>query len=183
MHRHLWMTVSAAAVVGLGLAASAPARADGTLVWGDNPPASMDPHAIFDVPMQFVLLNVYDGLYRYVDNPPELEPWLAESHEVSEDGLTWDFTLREGITFHDGSALTAEDVVYSFQRLLAMGQAPAGAFKPILKAENVSAVDERTVRFVLDEPYAPFLAALPIVAIVNPDVVKEHEQDSDWGAA
>jgi peptide/nickel transport system substrate-binding protein len=183
MHRHLWTTASAAAVVALGFALSTPARAEGTLIWGDNPPSSMDPHAVFDVPMQFVLLNVYDGLYRYVGNPPKLEPWLAESHTVSKDGLTWEFTLREGVTFHDGSVLTAEDVVYSFQRLLAMGLAPAGAFKPILKAENVTAVDERTVRFVMNEPYAPFLAAVPVVAIVNPDLIKENEENGDWGAA
>jgi peptide/nickel transport system substrate-binding protein len=183
MALRLWTSAIAAAVVALGLVTSPPTRAEGTLVWGDNPPASMDPHAIFDVPMQFVLLNVYDGLYRYVGNPPELVPWLAESHTVSDDGLTWDFTLREGATFHDGSTITTEDVVYSFQRLLGMAQAPAGAFKPILSADNVSAVDDRTVRFVLDKPYAPFLAAVPIVAIVNPRVLKEHEQNGDWGAA
>ncbi|MGH6943523.1 MAG: ABC transporter substrate-binding protein, partial [Geminicoccaceae bacterium] len=166
----------------LGLGVSAPAQADGTLLWGDNPPAAMDPHAIYDVPMQFILLNVYDGLYRYVGNPPELEPWLAESHTVSDDGLTWEFKLREGATFHDGSEITANDVVYSFQRLLAMGKAPSGAFQPILKPENVTAVDKYTVRFVLDKPYAPFLAAVPIVAVVNPRVIKPHEQNGDWGA-
>ena len=152
------------------------------LVWGDTLPKGLDPHVVYDVPMQFVLLNSYDGLYRYIGNPPELSPWLAESHEVSDDGLTWTITLKPDVTFHDGSPLTADDVVYSFTRLLEMGQGPSGAFKPVLQPDNVTKVDDLTVQFVLDQPYAPFLAALPLVAIVNEDLVKEHEQDGDWGA-
>ena len=91
-------------------------------------PANLDPHQVFDVPMQAVMLNAYDGLYRYQNDPPELVPWLAESHTVSEDGLVWEFTLRCGVKFHDGSDLTAEDVVYCFQRVLGLKLAPAGAF-------------------------------------------------------
>ena len=152
------------------------------LVWGDTLPATLDPHAVFDVPSQFILLNVYDGLYRYQGNPPQLVPWLAEKHTVTEDGLTWEFSLREGIAFHDGSPMTAADVVYSFRRLLAMNKAPAAAFTPVLKAENVSAPDARTVRFVLSVPYAPFLAAMPLVAIVNPRVIAANEKAGDRGA-
>ncbi|WP_158292101.1 ABC transporter substrate-binding protein [Paracraurococcus ruber] len=151
------------------------------MVWGDALPATLDPHAIFDVPSQFVLLNVYDGLYRYQGNPPQLVPWLAETHGVTADGLTWDFTLREGIRFHDGSAMTAEDVVYSFRRLLAMNRAPAAAFTPVLKPENVTALDARRVRFVLSTPYAPFLAAMPLVAIVNPRLLQANEKNGDMG--
>src|SRR5262249_22043656 len=133
-------------------------------------------------PMLAYSLNTYDNLYRYEGNPPEMKPWLAVSHSVSEDGLTWDFKLREGAKFHDGSEITADDVVYSFRRVLALGKAPSGAFKPVLKPDNVTAPDKHTVRFVLDKPYAPFLAAVPIVMIVNPRVIKGHEQNNDWGA-
>lgn len=168
----------------LALLPLAPAMAQQRpLVWGDTLPATLDPHAIFDVPSQFVLLNVYDGLYRYQGNPPELVPWLAESHTTSADGLTWEFTLREGMTFHDGSPLAAEDVVYSFRRLLAMNRAPAAAFAPVLKPENVTAVDARRVRFVLSTPYAPFLAAIPLVAIVNQRAIAPHVANNDWGTA
>ena len=153
------------------------------LVWGDTLPATLDPHAIFDVPSQFVLLNAYDGLYRYQGNPPRLEPWLAESHTTSPDGLTWEFTLRPGIKFQDGSDMTAEDVVYSFRRLLGMNRAPAAAFSPVLKAENVTAIGPRNIRFVLSRPYAPFLSAIPLVAIVNPRVLAPNVVNNDWGAA
>lgn len=160
--------------------AQAPQR---PLVWGDSLPATLDPHAIFDVPSQFVLLNVYDGLYRYQNNPPQLVPWLAESHTTSADGLNWEFTLRQGIKFQDGSDMTAEDVVYSFRRLLTMNRAPAAAFSPVLRPENVTATGPRTVRFVLSRAYAPFLSAMPLVAIVNPRVLAQHTVNDDWGAA
>ena len=181
----MWRTLpgAVAAAAWLLMAATADAGQPGVLVSGDNLPANVDPHQIFDVPMQFYSLNTYDNLYRYQGNPPKLEPWLARSHTVSGDGLTWEFTLRPGVKFHDGSEMSAEDVVWSFKRVLAIGKAPAGTFKPVLRPDNITAPDKSTVRFVLDKPYAPFLAAIPIVMIVNPRVVKEHEANADWGAA
>ena len=88
-------------------------------------PANLDPHQIQDLGMTQYALNTYDNLYRYEDNPPKMRPWLATDHTVSADGLIWEFKLREGVKFHDGSEVTGADVVYSFQRLLALGRAPA----------------------------------------------------------
>jgi peptide/nickel transport system substrate-binding protein len=176
-----------AAMTAIALAIAAPAAVNaqdkGVLVWGDTLPAGLDPHAIFDVPMQFVLLNVYDTLYRYIGNPPDLQPWLASGYTVSEDGLTWHFKLVPGAKFHDGSEITANDVVYSFRRVLQMKRGPAGAFLPVLKPEGISAVDGQTVRFVLDKPYAPFLSAIPLVAIVNQKLVDANIKDGDFGSA
>src|SRR5215468_9545410 len=76
----------------------------------ESPYDTMDPHAAFDVGRVAVRLNLYDGLYRWLDNPPKLEPWLAESHAVSQDGLTYIFKLRKGAKFHDGAEVTADDV-------------------------------------------------------------------------
>ena len=78
----------------------------------ESPYDTMDPHAAFDVGRVAVRLNLYDGLYRWLDNPPKLEPWLAESHTISPDGLTYTFKLRRGAKFHDGTEITAEDVRY-----------------------------------------------------------------------
>ncbi|SDB47410.1 ABC transporter substrate-binding protein [Belnapia rosea] len=159
------------------------AATPGVLVRSDSPPANLDPHQLFDVPMMGYALNAYDGLYRYENNPPELQPWLAEGHTASADGLEWEFRLRPEVRFHDGAPLTAEDVVYSFRRVLALGKAPASAFLGILKPENVTAPDARTVRFRLERAYGPFLAAIPIVAIVNSRLVRANEKDGDHGAA
>lgn len=184
MKRSSFLALAGALSLGLAAPLTAAAQQDKqALVWGENLPAGLDPHAIFDVPMQLVLLNMYDTLYRYIGNPPKLEPWLAASHTVSEDGLTWNFKLVPGVKFQDGSPLTANDVVYSFRRLLGMKRGPAGAFLPVLKPEGVTAPDAETVRFVLDKPYAPFLAAMPLVAIVNQKLVEASVKDNDFGSA
>lgn len=159
------------------------AATPGLMVRSDGQPQNLDPHQVFDVPMMGYALNAYDGLLRYENSPPTLEPWLAVSHTASEDGLDWEFRLRPGVAFHDGSPLTSSDVVYSFRRVLALGKAPASAFLPILKPENVTAPDPLTVRFRLDRPYGPFRAAIPIVAVVNEKLVRANERGNDWGAA
>ena len=62
---------------------------------------TLDPHQVFDVGRVAVRLNLYDGLYRWEDNPPKIQPWLAEGYTVSDDGLKWTFTLKPGSKFHD----------------------------------------------------------------------------------
>ena len=66
------------------------AATPGVLVRSNTPPANLDPHQLYDVPMMGYALNTYDGLYRYENNPPELLPWLAEGHTASTDGLDWE---------------------------------------------------------------------------------------------
>jgi peptide/nickel transport system substrate-binding protein len=156
--------------------------ADNAMVWGDALPKNLDPHDPYDVPAALIQLNVYDNLYRYQGNPPQLQPWLAESHTASRDGRTWEFKLRRGVKFHDGSELTAEDVVWSIKRIIGLGKAAAGPLKAA-KIESVTAVDKSTVRFVLEKPYAPFLSIIPVATIVNRRVVEPHVKDNDWGNA
>lgn len=175
--------LAAGALVAGALPSSAYAADATTLVSGFALPGNLDPHQVYDVPMQAMMLNTYDNLYRYQGDPPRIEPWLAESHTVSADGLTWEFKLRPGIKFHDGSPMTAEDVVYSFRRVLALALAPAGAFLKILKPEKVTAPEPLLVRFQLETSYAPFFAAIPSISIVNPRAIKPHEKDGDWGKA
>lgn len=99
---------------------------------------------------------VYDTLFA-MDENFEVQPQMAEGHEVSEDGLTYTITLRDGLTFHDGDPVTAEDVVASLERWGArdgMGQQLMAA------TESLTAVDERTVELVLAEPYGLVLESL-----------------------
>lgn len=102
--------------------------------------------------------KVVEGLLRLgADLVPE--PLLAQAlPEVSDDGLTWTYTLREGVRFHDGSPLTADDVVYTYTSALDPDLAsPVAADLTALAA--VEAVDERTVRFTLHHPHASFPVA------------------------
>ncbi len=157
--------------------------ASGILRWGGNLPNGLDPHTVFDVPSAFVRANVYDSLFEYDGTPPEPIPLLVTGSEVSDDALTFTFTLRDDVRFHDGRALTSEDVVYSFRRVLALARGPASTFAPILDPEGIEAPEPHVVRFTLKNTYAPFLASLPMVAIVNSALLQEHETDGDWGSA
>jgi peptide/nickel transport system substrate-binding protein len=120
----------------------------GTLVaaiGGD--PDQLDPHTTTSSFAFTVLENVYDTLVQPGDDLTP-EPALAESWETSDDLLTWTFTLREGVTFHDGSPLTASDVVASFERIAEEG---ANAFR-LGAVEAYEAPDDRTVVMELNRP-------------------------------
>jgi peptide/nickel transport system substrate-binding protein len=95
------------------------------------------------------------------DDAMQPVPVLAESWEVNADGTEWTFRVRQGVTFHDGSPLTAEDVVYSFQRILDPATAsPAVAEIAGVKPENFHAVDRQTVKVIFDTPMVELPALL-----------------------
>jgi peptide/nickel transport system substrate-binding protein len=144
---------------------------------------TVDPHAAFDVGRVAVRLNIYDGLMRWQKNPAVLEPWAAESYTISPDGLVYRFTLKRGITFHDGTEMKASDVVYSLERILGIGKGAASLFKSMVAPGAGRAVDAYTVEFTLTKPSAIFLAIVPEIHIVNAALVKKHESGGDWGQA
>ena len=172
----------------LGLLVASPVAAETlgkneVINWGEAAPDTLDPHTLLTYGNTYTKLNLYDTLYRTTGNPPQLVPWIATNHTVSDDGLTWTFTLKQGVKFHSGAELTSEDVVYTFQRLLGLKQAASAPFWPILKSEKITAPDHYTVRFVLEKSYAPFLSALPLAGIVEKKVVEAHAKDGDWAAS
>src|SRR5437879_4302618 len=143
----------------------------------------MDPQPACDVGRVAVRLNLDDGLYRWLDNPPKLEPWLAESHTVSSDGLTYTFKLRRGAKFHDGAEVTAEDVRYSTERILAGKKGAAALLATMVAPGTTKALDRHTVQFTLIKPASIFLAVVPEVHVVNTALLKKNEKDGDGGAA
>jgi peptide/nickel transport system substrate-binding protein len=144
---------------------------------------TMDPHAAFDVGRIAVRLNLYDGLMRWQANPAKLEPWVAESYQITNGGLTYTFKMRKGVKFHDGTAVKASDVVYSIERILALGKGAASLFKTMIAPGKSRAVDDYTVEFTLTKPSAIFLAIVPEIHILNATLVKKNEANNDWGAA
>lgn len=119
--------------------------------------SSLDPHLIErDVELQ-VLVNLYNGLIS-LNSELEPEPDLAEDWEWDSDTEVT-FYLREGVQFHDGSTLTAEDVKFSFERVLDedFGSPWRSQFLPI---SNVVVQDETTVTLELDAPFAPLEAVI-----------------------
>ncbi len=101
---------------------------------------------------------IFDGLTRY-DETGALVPALAREWQVSEDGLSVTFTLRDDVQWHDGEPFTAEDVVFTY-RLLQNEAFPAPAgLRTLWQAVTVSSSDEQSVTITLPEPYSPFLDA------------------------
>ncbi len=174
-----------ALVLAVALAtAMKPAAAETRFIFANESPYdTLDPHVVFDVGRVAVRLNLYDGLYRWLDNPPVLHPWLAESQTVSPDGLTYTFKLRRGAKFHDGAEVTADDVVYSAERILALKKGAASLLSTMIAPGSTKAIDKYTVQFVLTKPVAIFLAVVPEVHVVNSALLKKHEKESDWGGA
>jgi ABC-type transport system substrate-binding protein len=173
-----------AAIAAATTVAAGEAWAQGKYVHANNSGYdNLDPHVVFDVGRAASRINFYDGLLRWVDNPPKMIPWLAESYTSSPDGKTWTFTLRKGVKFHDGSEMTADDVVYSIERMLATKKGASTLFLPIIDPGSTKAPDKYTVVFTLKEPSAIFLATVPEILVVNAKLVKKNEKDGDWGQA
>ena len=161
-------------------AAAAP---PGVLIVGQTAePKSLDPHTVTALNDFRIAANLYDGLVRYRDGTLEIEPALAESWTVSEDGTVYTFHLRPGITFHDGTAFDAEAVAFNFRRMLEAdhpyhdtGPFPLAHFFAAIR--EIEVVDPLTVRFRLDAPFAPLLSnlAYPTGFMVSPAAVRK------WG--
>ena len=144
-------------------------------------PKSLDPAAVTAVNDFRILMNMYDGLVRYKSGTLEVEPALATSWEISEDGTTYTFSLREGVTFHDGAPFNAEAVKFNFDRMLKedhpfhdTGPFPLAFF--FSAVQDVTVIDDMTVQFKLDAPYAPFLSnlAYPTGLLVSPASVEQY---------
>lgn len=137
-------------------------------------PDQLDPHVTSSYFSFQVLENVYDTLVE-PDEDLAMQPALAESWETSDDGLTWTFTLREGVTFHDGSDFTADDVVYSFNRIIDEELSTSWRFSAV---KSVKAVDDTTVEIKVNQPSPNLLANIggfKGVAIVSEDNVKSGD--------
>ena len=148
---------------------------------GNQTVPNLDPHVRYDWSTRMIQQGVYDALLKYEGNPPRIVPWLAERYEVSPDGLTYTFHLVGTAKFHNGDPVDAEAVRFSFERGLKLNAGIAWMLKDFLKPENVTAVDARTVRFVLDRPYAPFISYVPWWYIVNPKQVVANQDGDDLG--
>ncbi|MGH9174498.1 MAG: ABC transporter substrate-binding protein, partial [Vicinamibacterales bacterium] len=103
-----------------------------------------------------LIANLFSSLVQF-DEQLGLVPDLAEDWDVSEDGTVYTFHLREGLTFHNGDPLVADDIIYTYERTLNPDFASAHAYKLEL-IQDVTADDEVTVTFTMSEPFAPFLA-------------------------
>ncbi|MDQ7843003.1 MAG: ABC transporter substrate-binding protein [Armatimonadota bacterium] len=152
-------------------------RYGGTLRAGmQTDPVGLDPHLTTATATRNMMENVYDTLVM-VNAQGRYVPALAESWTTSEDGLTWTFRLRAGVRFHNGRALTADDVVYSINRIRDPNtKSPrAGDFAEV---DSVTASGPSTVVIRLKRPFSPLLAKLAFSTnVIVPREVVERDGD------
>ena len=170
-----WKTTLAAGLIA-AITWAAPALAGGTLRLDEVPVGELDPAKASDYADSILMFNIYDTLIMPVQGGPGHVPHLAESWSGS--GKTYTFKLRKDVKFQSGNPLTAEDVVYSLDRMKALGAGLSYLFGDV---ESAEAVDRHTVRFNLSQPYAPFVASLLRLPIVDKALVVANKGDSEWG--
>lgn len=110
----------------------------------------------------WTMLNIYDQLLRVSESGQEVEPCLAESYELSDDLLTYTFALRSGVTFHDGSPVTAADVKYCIDRVSTSEE--SGWLSLFSVVDSTEAPDGSTFVLKVKEPWAPMIANLALFA-------------------
>lgn len=127
------------AALATGLPDAAIATEGKRFVTANNSPYdTLDPHAVFDIGRIASRLNMYDCLVRWVDNPPRLDLWLASRIDVSPDGMTYTVALKPDAKFHDGAPVTADDVVFSMERILGLKQGAYGLFKSVIEPQRLA---------------------------------------------
>lgn len=150
---------------------------DKIITMGVSGTPDLDPAVATTGSSCIAVVNIYDTLvYPGKDG---LEPRVAERWEASDDGLTYTFYLKKGIKFHNGDELTASDVAFSMNRLLAIGEGYAYLFADSM--DSVEAPDDYTVVFHLKKTFGPFVSALVRLPILNEEQVMANKQDGPYG--
>ena len=167
-----YAALASVALPAVALPAIAGAAPAGTLVIADSEtPENLDPANASNSTVDELLIGAYDALVQFTAGDLTVSPRLAKSWAVSPDGLTYTFTLRNDVTFHDGSKLTAADVKFTVDRLRA---AKANVLNDAGPLSAADIVDDHTVKLTLSAPFGPFLPALSRIYIVSKASVAPH---------
>ena len=152
---------------------------------------TLDPAEIFEFSGAEYAGNTYDRLIGYdVNDVSKIHGVVAESWTISEDGRTYTFKIRSGITFASGNPLTAEDAAFSLQRAVILNKSPAFiltqfGFSSDNVKETIRAVDPITLILQTDQAYAPtfllYCLTATISSVVDKKEVLAHEQNGDLG--
>jgi oligopeptide transport system substrate-binding protein len=182
----------------LALAVAAPVLAQDAKPGGEiivtykDDVSTLDPAIGYDWQNWSMIKSLFDGLMDYEPGTTNLRPDLAESYEISPDGMTFTFKLRSGVKFHNGRELTAEDVKYSIERVVDPAtQSPGAGFFGSIKGveavssgqsksiEGIKVVDPTTIKFELSRPDATFLHVMAInfAHVVPKEAVEEYGAD------
>lgn len=162
------------------LASGLSRKAQDNLFYGvASEPIGLDPALVDDNDSSNVNSNIYETLLKYKNDSIDLEPGLAQSWTISDDGLTYTFKLRKGVKFHDGTDFNARAVKYNFDRQMPGRRTANMPYAPVMfgDVKSITAVDDYTLEIVLNRRSTPFLRnmALCISApIISPAALEKY---------
>jgi len=152
--------------------------AGGTLTYatGDAEPTCLDPHVGGNYPQALVSTQYLESLVSK-DADGTIVPWLADSWQEADDGLSWTFTLRDGVSFTDGTLFDAAAVAANVAHLQDPETLSSTGYLALQKVTGVEAVDARTARFDLSEPDSALLESLtqPWLAMESPEALQRPQ--------
>src|SRR5690554_308849 len=151
----------------------------GILVYatGDAEPSCLDPHVGGNYPQALLATQYLESLVSK-NSAGDIIPWLATEWSEAENGLSWEFTLRDDVMFTDGTPLNAEAVQANVEHLLDPATASSTGYLALGKVAATEIVDEHTIRFVLSSPDSSLLDSLsmPWVAIQSPTAMERGQE-------
>ena len=141
-------------------------------------PRGLDPALVDDGESSKVISNIYEGLLKYAPDSTQVEPCLAESMEVSSDGLSYTFKLKQGVKFHDGTDFNADAVKFNIDRQIPPNATADMSYGPFVygSVKDVVVVDPYTVTINLTAKNTAFLANLAMslaAPIVSPKALTD----------
>ncbi len=160
-----------AGVMAIGMAGCKKQNNGGTVTVGiTQEPSVFDPHTVVAAGDKEILFNVFEGLYKF-DSNGNLNPCLATAVEISDDSSVYTFTLREGVKFHNGNDMTADDVVYSLKRAAGLLDGQEAAL--VSELDSIKSVDNDNGKVVvtLESPNSELLSYFTVAII--PDEVAD----------
>lgn len=143
-------------------------------------PVSFDPMFSNDSCVERVCVLAYDSLLKYEPLTKKMLPSVAESWEISEDGMSITMKMRQGIKFHDGTEMTASDVKFSIERIL---KSQRGIVFELASVDHVDIIDDYRFKVVMNEPNSAIFDIMAKVYVINEDAVKAHEVNGDGASA
>ncbi|WP_411677675.1 ABC transporter substrate-binding protein [Caproicibacter sp.] len=166
-----------------GAAPSQKSEASDTLTYAQGAePRGLDPALVDDGESAKVTCNIYEGLLKYDKDSTKVEPCLAKTWDISDDGLTYTFHLQEGVKFQDGTDFNADAVVYNIDRQLPPKVTKDMSYASFVysSVKSAEAVDENTVKITLNSSCTPLLKNLAMVfgaPVVSPKALKDNNNN------
>jgi peptide/nickel transport system substrate-binding protein len=194
MRHRFSVALVAAALMASTAASRAEAPADALVIAKNiDDMISLDPAECYELTGVEIDANLYDRIVRIdINDPTKIVPGVAESWTVSDDGKTFTFKIRPGMTFASGDPITAGDAAFSLQRVIKLDKTPAFLIQQLGWTKDnvdtmVKASDDSTLRLTIGPNYSPSLVlsllSSIVGSVVEKSVVMQHDKDGDLGNA